>query len=309
MTRTVSMRTDALAHLRLATELAGIDIAEVVSPTEGNIVVGGMRLHYLDWGKGDRPPLLFLHGGCLTAHTWDLVCLALRSDYRCVALDQRGHGDSEWSPTLDYGPDAHARDIRGLIEQLQLTDPVLIGHSLGGLNAMTYATDASARLAGLVMVDVGPAVDSSEVNRIARFVMQEPTAGSVEEFVQRARAFNPRRDPRLLRSSLMHNLRRLPDGTWTWKYDRRGISHEWLALIRDSLHELRNATNAVRCPVLVVRGADSNSLSDAQAASFAASFSDGRWAKVTDAGHTIQGDNPRGLVQVLTAFLADIGHK
>jgi pimeloyl-ACP methyl ester carboxylesterase len=307
-TRTVLARTDALAHLRLATDVAGIDVGEVVAPADHHIVVNGMRLHYLDWGGSDRPPLVFLHGGCLTAHTWDLVCLAFASDYRCVALDQRGHGDSEWSPTLDYGPDAHTRDISGLIEQLQLNEPVLIGHSLGGLNAMTYATDARDPLAGLVMVDVGPEVKSSAVRRIANFVMQEPAAGSVEEYVQRAQAFNPRRDPRLLRYSLMHNLRRLPDGTWTWKYDRRGISGERFARIRKSLHQLRYATTAVPCPVLVVRGADSDSFNDAQAASFAASFPDGRWAKVDNAGHTIQGDNPRGLVHVLTDFLTDIGH-
>ena len=95
--------------------------------------------------------------------TWDLVCLALRADFHCFAVDQRGHGDSEWSPILDYGLDAHLRDLRGLIEQLDLSRPVLIGQSLGGLNAMTYAAQATDQPAGIVMVDVGPDVQSSAV--------------------------------------------------------------------------------------------------------------------------------------------------
>jgi esterase len=297
-------QSEALAHLRLATDVAGLEVDEVVVPAEHDVVIDGLRLHYLDWGRHGRPALVFLHGGCLTAHTWDLVCLALRADFHCLAVDQRGHGDSEWSPILDYGPDAHARDIRRLIEQLGLTKPVLIGQSLGGLNAMTYAAQAAQQLAGIVMVDVGPEVQSSAVKRIADFVMDDPGHGSVEDFVQRAQAFNPRRDPRLLRYSLRHNLRQLPDGTWTWKYDRRGLSPEYLASVQRSLDQLRGDTRAITCPVLVVRGAESDAFSDAQAAGFAASLPDGRWAKVEDAGHTVQGDNPRGLVHVLTDFLA-----
>jgi pimeloyl-ACP methyl ester carboxylesterase len=301
-------QSEALAHLRLATDVAGLDIDELVVPAEHDMLVDGLRLHYLDWGRRGRPALLFLHGGCLTAHTWDLVCLALRGDFHCLALDQRGHGDSEWSPILEYGTDAHVRDIRGLIEQLDLKRPVLIGQSLGGLNAMTYAAQAADQPAGIVMVDVGPDVQSSAVERIANFVTGDPGHGSVEDFVQRARAFNPRRDPRLLRYSLRHNLRQLPDGTWTWKYDRRGLSPEYFASVRRSLGQLRDGTHAVTCPVLVVRGAESDAFSDTQAACFAAALPDGRWAKVENAGHTVQGDNPRGLVQVLTEFLVEIGH-
>lgn len=297
-----------LAHLRLAAEVAGMEVNEVVAPDEHHLVVDGLRLHYLDWGRRGRAPLMFLHGGCLTAHTWDLVCLALRADFHCVALDQRGHGDSEWSPTLDYGPEAHLRDIRGLIERLALKQPVLIGQSLGGLNAMTYAAHAADRLAGVVVIDVGPDIQWQGAMRVADFVMGNPEAGSVEGFAERAGAFNPRRDPRLLRYSLLHNLRPLPDGTYTWKYDRRAISPERFASVRRSLEQLRDRAHAVTCPVLVVRGADSDAFTDANAADFARALPDGRWVAVERAGHTVQGDNPRGLVQVLADFLAEIGH-
>jgi esterase len=296
-------RAEALEHVRLAADLAGLEVDEVVLPAEHHVVVDGVRLHYLEWGERGRPELLFLHGGCLTAHTWDLVCLALHRDYHCLALDQRGHGDSEWSPTADYGPDAHVRDIGGLIDRLELRSPVLVGQSLGGLNAMTYAAENPDRPAGIVMVDVGPEVRWSGAERVVEFVMDGDARGTVEEFVERARSFNPRRDPRLLRYSLRHNLRRLPDGDWTWKYDRRGLSREYVESVRDSLAGLRDQTHAVTCPVLVVRGADSDAFSDADAARYAAALPDGRWVTVKDAGHTVQGDNPRGLARALSDFL------
>jgi esterase len=304
----VLAQPEALAHLRLATEVAGLDVDEVVVPAEHDVVVGGLRLHYLDWGRRGRPTLLFLHGGCLTAHTWDLVCLALRADFHCLAVDQRGHGDSEWSPILDYEPEAHVRDLRGLIERLDLNRPVLVGQSLGGLNAMTYATEAADRVAGVVVVDVGPDPQWSGVKRVADFVTGDRGPGSVEDFVQRAKAFNPRRDSRLLRYSLLHNLRRLPDGTWTWKYDRRGLSPEYFARVKGSLDQLRDGARTITCPVLVVRGAESDAFTEAATAGFAATLPDGRWVEVEDAGHTVQGDNPRGLVAVLADFLAEIGH-
>lgn len=176
-------------------------------PTDHHIVVNELRLHYLDWGRHAGPPLVFLHGGRLTAHTWDLVCLALCTDFHCLAVDQRGHGDSEWSPVLEYQPDAHARDIGGLIHALDLQRPVLVGQSLGGLNAMTYATHAASQLAGVVLLDVGPDVQSNGAKRITSFVA-DPGPGTLEDFVERARLHNPGRDPRLLRYSLLHNLRR-----------------------------------------------------------------------------------------------------
>ena len=70
-----------------------------------------MRFHYLDWGIKGLPPVVFLHGGGLNAHTWDIVCAALRRERHCLALDQRGHGESEWSPEMDYATESHAGDL------------------------------------------------------------------------------------------------------------------------------------------------------------------------------------------------------
>src|SRR5262245_15589905 len=209
------------AHLELSAATAGMALPEIVLPEERHLLLGRMRFHYLDWGTAGRPPVVFLHGGGLNAHTWDLVCLALRRERHCVALDQRGHGESEWSPQMDYSTESHVGDLDAFVEALGLTRFVLVGMSLGGVNALAWAGRHSDRLAGLVVVDVGPEIRTEGVKKIAAFTSESTPLASVDEFIDRAMAFNPRRNRELLRRSLLHNLRRMPDGRYMWKYDQR----------------------------------------------------------------------------------------
>ena len=157
-----------LAHQRRAATKARLEIPEFVLPVSRHVIVGRMRIHYLDWGDPGGSPILFLHGGGLTAHTWDLVCLDLRGDYRCVASDLRGHGDSEWSPELDYGIASHAEDAIGLADALSWERFTIVGMSLGGLAAMSVAAREPERVRALVIVDVGPTMRQDAVGRIQR---------------------------------------------------------------------------------------------------------------------------------------------
>ena len=290
-------------HLALAAELSGLGDVEIVLPEARHVVLGGMRLHYLDWGVSGRPPVLFLHGGGLTARTWDLVCLALRESSHCFALDQRGHGDSEWSPGLEYDTAAHVGDLEALIERLGLEHPVLVGQSMGALNALAYAARHPEALAGLVLVDMTPDVQVQAAQRVFDFITAPAELDSVEEFVERAVEFNPARDPRLLRRSLLHNLRQLPNGKWTWKYDRRGMTPEGFEQVRGEMTAIRNELGAVTCPTLVVRGERSDAVTDTSAAALADALPDAEWITIPDAGHTVQGDNPRALAEALSAFV------
>jgi esterase len=293
-------------HLMLAAELAELGEVEVVLPEVHHVVLGGMRLHYLDWGTAGRPPILFLHGGGLTARTWDLVCLALRRSWRCYALDQRGHGDSEWSPGLEYDTAAHVGDIEALIEHLGLERPVLVGQSMGALNGLAYAARHADALAGLVLVDMTPDVRMEGANRIHDFISGPAELDSVEAFVDRAIEFNPARDPRLLRRSLLHNLRQLPNGRWTWKYDRRAMTRERFEQIRGEVSRLGELLDAVTCPTLVVRGGSSDVVSGESAAALAKALPRGEWTSIPGAGHTVQGDNPRDLAAAIEEFVRRI---
>jgi pimeloyl-ACP methyl ester carboxylesterase len=297
--------TEQLAHLEQATELAGLDAIEIVLPAEREVALEGIRLHWVDWGTEGWSPVLFLHGGGLTARTWDLVCLALRRDHHCLAPDARGHGDSEWSRSVDYGVETLAGDLERLIAHLGLARPVLVGQSLGGMTALAYACREPDAVAGLVLVDVVTEVQRGGTQRIAEFVAVTAEPDSVDAFVERARAFNPARDERLLRRSLLHNLRPLSDGRWTWKYDPRAVTRERMEAIHADLRELSEGLDAVTCPTLVIRGADSDVVTPEAAEAFARALPDARVVTVPGATHTVQGDNPRGLVEALRPFLAD----
>ncbi|HKV56372.1 MAG TPA: alpha/beta hydrolase [Candidatus Binataceae bacterium] len=299
--------SEQIEHLKLAANIAGLDLPEIILPRSHHIVVHRMRLHYLDWGTERCPPIVFLHGGGLNAHTWDVVCLMLRHAYNCFALDQRGHGDSEWEPTADYSFDSQIRDIEGFVEHLGLRRPLLIGHSMGGFAAMGYAMRHADKMAGLTLVDVGPELSMDGAKRIREFISQDRVLDSVDEFVQRAMAFNPMRNPALLRRSLLHNLRQLPNGKWTWKHDPNRHSPDFALEREQRAKTILAEVHRITCPTLVLRGARSDVFTDENAEKFASALPNGRWIRVPNAGHTIQGDNPRGLLDSLRPFFSQIG--
>ena len=291
-------------HLETTAVRAGFSFPGVVLPREDDVVVDGMRLHYLDWGMTEKPAILFLHGGALTAHTWDLCCLALREDYRCLALDQRGHGDSDWASDGDYSIAAQVADVRGFIDHLKLDRFVLAGMSMGAINALAYAINHSERLSHLVIIDAGPEMRRPGSSRIRDFVNDVADAVSIEAIIERALEFNPRRDPKILRRSLMHNLRRQEDGSWRWKYDRSRFQRLDQETHRAERARLADGLDRIHCPSLVVRGGDSDVFHEEDAERLAARLPHGRHVTVPNAGHTVQGDNPKGLVAELRRFLA-----
>lgn len=297
---------EELAHLALAVKISGIE-AEIVLPESREIGTSGMRLHYLDWGTADRLPIVFLHGAALNAHTWDVVCLSLRKQYHCHALDQRGHGESSWAHDADYSGDAHRGDLEIFVEYLGLKRFVLVGHSMGGFNAFNYAFHHSHRLAALVLVDAGPSMLEKGAKRIVDFVAETAELDSLDHVIQKAIEFNPRRDPRLLRRSVLHNFRQNSDGKWIRKTDLRmwhGNGNR--AQERERLKERFQQAHQISCPTLIVQGGLSDVFTSHDAQQLAQQFSNGRYAQVGEAGHTVQGDNPRALAQVLSDFLGKV---
>jgi esterase len=301
--------------LRRAADAAGLTIDEFVEPQSRHAVVDGHRLHYLDWGNAERPTIVFLHGHGLTAHTWDLVCLALRTHVRCVAVDLRGHGDSEWSPGGDYRVPSYVNDITGLLDQLTDAPVIVVGHSLGGMIALRSALGSPDAVRALVVVDIAPDSENrfraaaegkpgGTAKRLADLMAAPTELDSFEDFVQQGLAFNPRRDAESLRGSLRHNLRQLPNGKWSWKYDRRHYGKRGDDPVSlDPWSEM----DQVKCPVLVVRGGNSDILTEAGAQEFVDLLPNATWDVVPDAGHSVQGDNPAALVAVLERYLAELG--
>ena len=297
---------DEAEHHRLRLKLSGIPYRPLAPPTDHHLVLHGMRFHYVEWGDRSARPILFLHGGGQTCRTWDVVCHELSQHYRCIALDQRGHGDSEWSYELDYRIEAYAADTAALIGALDLAPVVIVGMSLGGLNGLHYTLQRPETVSGIVAVDVGPWVNEEAVSPIREFMHEVTTLDHLEQFIATAHRFNPCRDVRLLRRSLWHNLRRCPDGRLMWKTDSRRL-HERHAIVAAGIGILRERIADLRCPALVIRGGESRILSEENARRFAEAVPRGRWLEIPGAGHSVQGDQPKALIEALRPFLDQLG--
>lgn len=285
---------------------SGIDATGVASPAGCRIEIEGRTLHYLDWGPADAPTIVLLHGGGQSAHTWDACCLLLARRYRCLALDQRGHGDSDWSADGAYSFDDHARDVEGFIQGLRLHEPLLVGMSMGGINATAYATRQAGTLRGLVSVDVGPDVRFEAVDRLMRGLGAYRFFTSPEDAATRLSELGARRPRALLEATLAQNLRQDDDLRWTWKYDPRTLSERTAAEILDPRQALWARLGAITCPALVIRGAESEIFAPADAERFKRALPRGSCVTVPSARHSVQTDNPKGLVAAIEAFDASL---
>ena len=291
-----------------AARAQGVTFQREAVPEDRYVEANGMRFHYLDWGNPDGPDMLLLHGFAQTCHSWDFVALSFCDRYHVVALDQRGHGDSDWAGDGDYSPETQQVDIAGVVQALNLEDFVLMGLSMGGRNSFTYAANHQGQVRALVVVDAGPENMRAGSQNIRSFVQQEDELDSVDEFVQRVLQYNPRRDPVQVRGSIMHNLKQLPSGRWTWKYDRRLRQPGGRRFQQgpETTERLWGYLESLQCPTLVVRGSQSDIVALDTADGMHQRIPNGRLATVENAGHLVMGDNPSGFERVVTGFLLDV---
>lgn len=281
---------------------AGLDEAPGPLPTAGFVRVQGIRLRYVDWGAADLPTLVFLHGGGQSAHTWDACCLALAGRFRCIALDQRGHGDSDWSEAGAYAIGDHVQDIAGFIDALTLHRPVLVGMSMGGINTLAYAARYASRLRALVCVDVGPELQNGPVQELFDGLGSYRHFSSPEDAAAQMSRLGARRSQTLLRDTLVRNLRQQGDGSWTWKYDPRTLLGLTAQSIAAERRPLWGVLHAIICPALVVRGADSPIFGPQDAAKLTRVLPQATCVTVARARHSVQTDNPLGLAQAIADF-------
>lgn len=218
------------------------------------ININGLRLHYLGWGNPDAPPMLLLHGLGANAYYWDFFAPTVYDRFHVIALDQRGHGNSDWADA--YGPRHYVEDVEAFVEGMGLRDMIMVGHSLGGVNGILYAGRNPDRVSKIVIVDIGPEIGQAGIDRMMREMTSEPESfGSLDEVAERIRYLQPRYSDDFVEHQLTFAVKTDRSGRFVWKCDPS---------LRDmrigSPEYLWEHLGDVICHTLIVRGEESDVL-------------------------------------------------
>ncbi len=253
------------------------------------------------------PPLLLLHGGGQTRHSWDRSAAQLASKgYDVYTLDARGHGDSGWAADGDYELDAFAGDLIAVVDALQLSlPPVLIGASLGGITSLCVTGENPGIASALVLVDVVVHVESKGIDRIKEF-MTGHTGGfdTLDDVADAIAAYNPARKRARNLDGLRKNVRQRADGRWYWHWDPEFIRSGDEPRRHTDPERLAAAARKLTIPTLVVRGGKSDVVSDEGIAKMLELVPHAEVADVSAAGHMVAGDDNEVFASAIEEFLA-----
>jgi pimeloyl-ACP methyl ester carboxylesterase len=244
-----------------------------------------------------------LHGLRGHAHSWDDVSAALCGDFHVLALDQRGRGDTDWAPGGDYSTGSFVADLHAFSQALGLGKFILFGHSMGGRNSMAFGGQYPEMLEKLVIVDIGPVIDPAGGQRITDEIKAVPEEfDSFEDIVTYMSKQNRFASDAVLRRRLTYASKQLANGKFGWRYDL-AVREQRRQGTGGAPADLWPAVRAIACPTLVVRGADTDTLSAEMAEEMEQTFAQGKLVQVSRAGHMVFEDNPDDFIAVVTAFL------
>lgn len=277
-----------------------------------------LRLHYVDWGNADAPPMILIHGGRDHCRNWDWVAEQFRDEYHIIAPDLRGHGDSQWMKGGSYNQIDYVYDIAQLLDQKQMAPVTIIGHSLGGSISLLYTALFPDNVKKLVSIEgMGPPpsmleerINQPMTKRIhvwmddlrklsGRMVRRYP---SLEEAFQRMQAENPHLSEDQARHLTIHGSNQNEDGTYSWKFDNYIRAFPPVGI---PMEETWNMFGDIKCPTLLVRGLESwasDPIADGRTKNFNCPLEVEAFA---EAGHWVHHDQLTPFIKRVRTFLAD----
>ena len=251
------------------------------------------------------PAVLLLHGGGQTRHAWRRTAERLaRGGAVAYALDQRGHGDSDWVVDGAYGFADFANDAAAVATTLAKRSngalPIAIGASLGGISSLL--ADGQSEGAGrgplfsaIVLVDITPRVDRSGVAKIQGFMRERAQEGfaTIAEAADAVASYLPHRARPRSHDGLKKNLRLHPDGRWRWHWDPRVLQGDrsFAQDHRELEAAQMEAARAITVPMLLVRGGSSELVQEAHVREFLELVPHANYINVADARHMVAGDS------------------
>ncbi|MFM6853260.1 MAG: alpha/beta fold hydrolase [Sphingopyxis sp.] len=284
-------------------------------PTSHSYISQRLRLHYVDWGNRDAPPLLLVHGGRDHCRSWDWVAQQLCADWHVLCPDLRGHGDSAWSPDGNYDMSAFVYDLAQFVHQLGLSPVTIVAHSLGGNIATRYTALYPENVRKFVNIEgLGPSPKTRAereaagmANRFRQWIEDKRNAAgrqvkrypSIDAALARMQAENAYLTAQQARHLTIHGISRNEDGTWSWKFDN--YLNIW-SIFDLTEQELADLWGAITCPTLLLYGADSwasNPKTDGRAAQFPSASV----VEFENAGHWLHHDQFDRFMAEVRAFL------
>ena len=259
----------------------------------------GLLLSCIDYGGEGGIPVLLMHGAAAHSRWWDFTAPSLTGRYHVLALDRRGHGDSQWSDAGNYEIEDYAADTHCVISNWGLDKPFLVAHSGGGLPSIMYTARYPENVRGLVLMETRPVYDDEMVARMRDRDHRPPrTFESLEEAQSSFRLTPPTAGaPReMIEHLAQHSFRRLPDGKWINKLDRRTGRR---------LHAFNGIEYMaqVSCPVLVVRAENSTMVEHDASERLAAAARHGSLIEIPNAEHQVILDSTAEVIRILRKFL------
>ncbi len=288
-----------------------------IGPTSRIYFSQRLRLHYVDWGNVEAPPLLLVHGGRDHCRNWDWLAQELRRDWHIIAPDLRGHGDSQWSPDGSYTMAGYIYDLAQLIHQQRLAPVTIIAHSLGGNIALRYAGIYPKAVRKLVAIEgLGPS-PKMQAERAKRTIAQRMQAwideqralsgrmprryASLEDAFRRMEEENKHLSPEQARHLTQHGVNQNEDGTYSWKFDNYVRAFPPYDM---TVNDQEQLWAAIACPTLLVYGKESWA-SNPEQDGRVKHFRQARVVSVDRAGHWVHHDRLDLFLAIVRDFFGE----
>ena len=275
------------------------------------VEINGLNLQYHEWGEAStRHALILLHGYGETSAIWQDCGVELAREYRVIALDQRGHGASQRAPDHNYSRASQVEDLEAFVDTLRLRTVTLIGHGMGGANALCFAAEQPEIVTALVVIEAAPEVLRSGVENLRRLFASADEFVSLDDAIETFAEFYPYATEEQLDRRVRAAVAPTDEGAYAWDFD---------PIFRDAtarppepdpgqrrMVNLWDCVERVQCPVMIVRGAETDMLTPEAIQRFHRRIPGSRVSLIEEAGHSVPSDQPAVLGQHIREFLQSL---
>jgi esterase len=280
-------------------------------PRDEIVEINDLNFHIREWGDSKtKQAVILLHGYAETMAVWDDVAMDLAREFRVIAIDQRGHGETGLAPDHDYSRNSQMEDLELVVEHLGLRQVTLVGHAMGGANAICYAAEHPEAVTALIVVETAPEVLRSGIEGLRRLLATQEEFSSIDEAIETFREFMPYATHEQLERRVRASLAEGDSGSYVWSFDP--VFRDPLARPPDPdpgqrrLADLWDCADRVQCPTMIVRGAETDMLTPEAIQRIHRRIVGSRVSLIEDAGHNVPTDQPANLALNIREFLQSL---